>query len=284
MMQHGLQVRVEKPRCSIPVTLIVDDPAPCINPLYYYRLQVDGTNYQRHVPSIPLDFLQHFIDVCKARGIRGKFSILPYPAGLGSILDGWDGCSPDEIKRWLDLVRAELVPDFDITPEIMTHTRALNLHTHALFDQSEQDWMAGQDLATLTEYMSTATGMLREAGFVSNGITQPVTFSGNRDYYARATLEAVRRAGGPAVTFYFTDEHTEGPPFWAPEVVLLDRERGEAVVDIGNNCPDYCWNTQQPYRRQAAETVDRFIKNPFQPWIQRRFSGSGGRARFRVCA
>jgi hypothetical protein len=259
MMQHSLQIRVEKPRCSIPVTLIVDDPAPCINPLYYYRLQVDGKHYEQHVPSIPFDFLQQFIDVCKARGIRGKFSILPYPAGLGSILEGWDGCGLDEIKRWLDLVRTELVPDFDITPEIMTHTRALDLRTHTLLDQSEQAWTADQDQATLTEYMSTATGILREAGFVSTGITQPVSFSGNRDYYARATLEAVRRAGGPAVTFYFTDEHNEGPPFWEPQVVLLDRERGEAVVYIGNNCPEYCWNTQQPYGWQAAESADRFI-------------------------
>jgi hypothetical protein len=252
-------IRVEKPRRSVPITLIVDDPAPCINPLYYYRLQVDGQNYERHVPSIPFDFLQHFVNVCKARGVRGKFSILPYPAGLGSILEGWDGCDPDEIRRWLDLVRTELVPSFDITPEILTHTRALDLRTRTMFDQSEQDWMADQDLATLSEYMSAATAILREAGFISAGITQPVSFSGSRPDYAKATLEAVRQCGGPAVTFYFIDEHNEGPPFWSPEVVLLDRERGEAVVDIGNTCPEFCWFTQQPEGRQAGETADRFI-------------------------
>ena len=49
------QARVEKPRLAIPITLIVDDPAPCINPLYYYRLQVDGKNYERHARSIPFD-------------------------------------------------------------------------------------------------------------------------------------------------------------------------------------------------------------------------------------
>lgn len=251
--------RVEKPRLAIPITLIVDDPAPCINPLYYYRLQVDGKNYDRHARSIPFDFLHHFVRVCQAHGVRGKFSILPYPAGLGSILDGWAGCEQAEIARWLDLARAELVPNFDITPEILTHTRALDLASGAMFGQSEQEWMAEQSLEGLTAYMRAATGILREAGFTSAGITQPVSFGGSRADYARATLEAVRSGGGPPVTFYFIDEHTDGPPFWTPEVVLLDRERGEAVVDIGNTCPDFCWNTQQPDARDTAETADRFI-------------------------
>jgi hypothetical protein len=253
------QIHIEKPRLGIPITLIVDDPAPCINPLYYYRLQVDRKNYERHEPCIPFDFLEHFIAVCQARGIRGKFSILPYPAGLGSILEGWEGCDRAEIARWLDLVRTELQPDFDITPEILTHTRALDLRTRTLFDQSEQDWMAERTLPELTTYMRAATEMLRAAGFISAGITQPVSFSGSRADYALATLEAVRAVGGPPVTFYFVEEYLAGPPYKVPEVVLLDRERGAAVVDIGNNCPEFCWFTQRPESRGAAETADRFI-------------------------
>ncbi len=251
--------RVEKPRLSIPIALIVDDGVPCVNPLYYYRLQVDGKNYEQHVQSIPFDFLEHFVAVCKGHGIRGKFSILPYPAGLGSILQGWDGCALPEITRWLDLVRTALVPDFDITPEILTHTRALDLHTYTMVNQSEQAWMEDQSLAGLTAYMSAATDILRQAGFVATGITQPVSFGGSRPDYAQATLAAVRHVGGPAVTFHFIDDHTAGPPFWAPEVLLLDLERGEAVVEVGNTCPDYCWNTQQPSRRPAAEIADRFM-------------------------
>ena len=258
-VEHFPQIRVEKPRLAIPITLIVDDPAPCINPLYYYRLQVDERDFDRHVPTIPFDFLEHFIAVCTTHGVRGKFSILPYPAGLGSILEGWNGCALSEITCWLDLVREELVPDFDITPEILTHTRALDLRTHMLLDQSEQAWMAEQSLSGMTAYMSAATHILREAGFISAGMTQPVSFAGSRSDYARATLEAVRGVGGPPVTFHFIDEHTDGPPFWTPEVVLLDCERGEAVVDIGNTCPDFCWNTQQPFMKQAAETADLFI-------------------------
>ncbi|MBA3945492.1 MAG: hypothetical protein H0X37_13115 [Herpetosiphonaceae bacterium] len=252
-------IRIEKPRLGVPVTLIVDDPTPCINPLYYYRLQVDGKNYEQHVQSIPFDFMHHFVAVCKLRGIRGKFSILPYPAGLGSILHGWEGCDMGEITRWLDMVRADVVPNFDITPEILTHTRALDLSSGTMLEQSEQAWMADQSQATLAAYMSAAMRILQKAGFVAAGITQPVSFSGSRSDYAQATLEAVRSVGGPAVTFHFIDEHIEGPPFWDPKVVLLDRERGEAVVNIANTCRDYCWNTQQPLAWSAAEVVDRFI-------------------------
>jgi hypothetical protein len=66
-------IRIEKPRLSVPASLIVDDPAPCINPFYYYRLQVDREGAERHEPRIPLDFLEQFADLCGAHGLRGKF-------------------------------------------------------------------------------------------------------------------------------------------------------------------------------------------------------------------
>src|SRR5918911_921086 len=138
----SLQITIEKPRLGIPASLIVDDPAPCINPLYYFRLQVDRERYDYHEQRIPLSFLERFIAVCRTRGIRGKFSVLPYPAGLGSILEGWDGCDRGELAAWLDLARAEIAPRFDITPEVLTHTRALDLRTRTLLAQPEHDWMA----------------------------------------------------------------------------------------------------------------------------------------------
>ena len=57
---------------GLPVSLIVDDPAPCINPFYYFRLQVDREGWERHEQRIPLDFLAQFAGVCRSHGIRGK--------------------------------------------------------------------------------------------------------------------------------------------------------------------------------------------------------------------
>jgi hypothetical protein len=254
-----LQITIEKPRLSVPASLIVDDPAPCINPFYYFRLQVDREGWDRHEARIPLDFLEQFAYICRAHGMRGKFSILPYPAGLGSILEGWDGCDRAELAAWLDLARAEIAPHFDITPEIMTHTLALDLRSRRLLPQPEHDWMAERTLPELKEYFDAALAILKQAGFAPAGITQPCYFNGSRADYARATLETIREIGGPPVTFYFIDGNFEPPPVMPPEVVLLDRERGEAVVSIVAYCNDYFWPTQRVTRQRAEQVVDAVI-------------------------
>jgi hypothetical protein len=254
-----VQIQIEKPRLSVPASLIVDDPAPCINPFYYYRLQVDREGAERHEPRIPLDFLEQFADVCHAHGIRGKFSVLPYPAGLGSILEGWLGCDRAELAAWLELTRTRIAPHFDITPEILTHTLALDLTTYALLSQSEHDWMAERTPGELTQYMGAALAILKQAGFQPSGITQPVAFNGARADYARATLDAIRASGGPPVTFYFIDGYFEGPPVPDHEVALLDRERGEAVIGVIAYCNDYFWPTQHITNQRAEQVVDGLI-------------------------
>src|SRR5215212_1693064 len=172
--REALRIHIEKPRLGLPASLIVDDPAPCINPFYYYRLQVDRAGAERHEQHIPLDFLEQFADVCRAHQMRGKFSVLPYPAGLGSILKGWEGCDRAELAAWVELARTQIAPHFDITPEILTHTLALDLTTRTLLPQSEHDWMAERTLDELRQYMGEAVAILKEAGFQPTGITQPV--------------------------------------------------------------------------------------------------------------
>ena len=240
-----MHIQIERPRLGVPACLLVDDPAPCINPLYYYRLQVDGERYERHERAIPLDFMEQFVGVCQAHGIQGKFTILPYPAGLGSILTGLDGYDRREMEQWLELARTGLTPLFDITPEILTHTRALDLKTSALLPQSEHAWMAGCTKDELVEYMSAALKILKEAGFSPAGITQPVHFKGSRPDFVQAVLESIRSVGGPAVTFYFLDDDLGKVPVPPLPVDLLDRRRGEAVLSMVMYAEEYFWPTQR---------------------------------------
>ncbi|MFL5801979.1 MAG: hypothetical protein ACJ8CR_09595 [Roseiflexaceae bacterium] len=262
-----MHIQIEKPRLSVPACLLVDDPAPCINPFYYFRLQVDREGHERHEPCIPLDFLEQFVGICRARGIRGKFSVLPYPAGLGSILDGWEGCHRAELAAWLELARAEIAPHFDITPEILTHTLALDLRTRALLPQPEHDWMAGLTRDELREYFGAALAILKAAGFMPAGITQPCYFNGSREVYAAAALAAIQDIGGPPITFYFIDGYFEPPPVPPLEAILLDRARGEAVVNIIAYCNDHFWPTQRVTSKRADQVVDALISA----------DGSGGR-------
>jgi hypothetical protein len=259
--QH-LEGHVEKPRLGLPVSLIIDDSVPCLNALYYFRLQVNREEYAQHERLIPLDFLKQFVDVCQKWGIRGKFTVLPFPAGLGTILDGWEGCDRGELAAWLELTRQAIAPQFDITPEILTHTLALDLKTHLLIPEAEHLWMANRTQAELAEYMSTAMDLLRQAGFAPTGITQPCFFKGDRPAYDRAVLEAIRLDGGdPAgtVAFYFINFNPDVPPVPPHPVTLLDREKGEAVVSMLAYADDYFWNLQYPDPPGFLQMADELI-------------------------
>lgn len=261
--QHNIGIHIEKPRLGLPVSLVVDDGVPCINPLYYFYLQVPMDRHEVHEPCIPLDLIEQFAEVAQRHAIRGKFTVLPYPAGLGTILEGWDGCDRQEIARWLDVARSEIAPQFDITPEILTHTLALDLSTHTLIPQAaEHIWMADRTQTELTEYMRTAVDLLRQANFAPTGITQPCYFNGDRDAYAQAVLASLRPANQDpdgTVVFYFVDFLPEDPPLPPPPVVVLDRDKGEAVVSILCNANDYFWNTQYAAGVNATQAADKFI-------------------------
>ncbi len=204
--------------------------------------------HEVHEPCIPLDLVEQFAALIQHHAILGKFTVLPYPAGLGTILEGWDGCDRQEIARWLDVVRSAIAPQFDITPEILTYTLALDLQTHKLIPEAaEHIWMADRTQAELTEYMRASVDLLRQANFAPTGITQSCYFNGDRDAYANAVLAALRPADEDpdgTVVFYFVDFLPEDPPLPPPPVVMLDRDKGEAVVSILCNANDYFWNTQ----------------------------------------
>jgi hypothetical protein len=262
MMDNAVSIDIEKPRLGMPVSLILDDGVPVINPLYYYRLQVNQKEYDQHVSRIPLDFLEQFAGVVQKWGLRGKFTIIPYPAGLGSILDGWEGGDKGELESWLALARSAIAPSFDITPEILTHTRALDLKTHQLLEEPEQIWMDSRTQAELSEYMRTATCLLRQAGFRPTGITQPVTFKGNRPAYDQAVLNAIRpQEPDPAgtVAFYFIDFCEDKAPVPLHPLVLLDRQKGEAVVSMLAYADDYFWDGQYPGQPGYLEMANNLI-------------------------
>lgn len=244
-------IHIEKPRLGLPVSLIVDDGVPCINPLYYFYLHVNPEKLetQKHEPCIPLDLVEQFAEMAQRHAMRGKFTVLPYPAGLGTILDGWDGCDRREMERWLEITRARIAPYFDITPEILTHTLALDLQSKTLIPEAEHLWMVDRTQEELTAYMSASVDLLRQAGFAPTGVTQPCFFKGDRDLYAQAVLSALRPDHDDpdgTVVFYFIDFQMDKPPVPPHPIVALGQGKGEAVVSILTYADDYFWNTQFP--------------------------------------
>jgi hypothetical protein len=167
------------PAGGIPLTLIIDDPAPCINVYSWHvgeRQKTDKPTMKSGEPilrDVPVAFAAELADVLRRRGIKGKFSVLPYPAGLGSIAEGLKGYRQADVQRWLATVRSEIAPRMDITPEILTHAKTLDLATHKLLSENEREWSANQTAETMTPYIAESLRILKNVGLPATGVTSP---------------------------------------------------------------------------------------------------------------
>ncbi|MBR2322045.1 MAG: hypothetical protein IKA54_00410 [Clostridia bacterium] len=84
------------------------------------------------------------IDIVKRYGLKGKFSVVPMPRNKGDIVSCLEGVSNSELNAWLDAVKSEVYPNFSITPEMLTHNKAVELSTMQVIDQKENDWSQNQ--------------------------------------------------------------------------------------------------------------------------------------------
>ena len=91
---------------KIPISLIIDDPAPVVSVYHAHsasRFTKDGRPILEFVPN---SFLDTFCDIVQRHGIRGKFSVVPMPGNKGDILTGLDGVDAAQVTQWLDTVKA----------------------------------------------------------------------------------------------------------------------------------------------------------------------------------
>jgi hypothetical protein len=130
---------------------------------------------QRAAPFISADHTRQFADLVEEFGVRGKFTLLPCPAGLGR-LDQSVRVLPDaELAALLEIVRSRIVPRFDICPEVLTHTMAMDPATGGLLPHAESPWIAHlaarQDPTALLAYFRLAWTVLAKVGVKSTGLT-----------------------------------------------------------------------------------------------------------------
>lgn len=214
---------IENPRLRTPLSLILDDSCPVINLTYYWIRQRHAwkARHQPGVPpdrwegdpeklhlvpeAIPADFARRFGEWCGEAGVRGKFSVIPYPAGLGRIDRHLPGHSDAELQEWLTVIREVIHPQFDLTPEMLTHTHVLDLRTLEPTEAWEQrEWVDPVPQDLLTEYITLCFEILKNVGIAAEGVTSPGAF-GKRmeDRYARAVLLAALAVTGNRLPFYF---------------------------------------------------------------------------------
>jgi len=241
-----------KVKNKIPISLIIDDPAPVVS-VYHAHSETGFTLDGRPlIPHVPNDFLSAFCDVVQQNGLKGKFSVIPMPGNQGDILSGLHGVEDVLVKEWLDLVKGRLVPSFTVGPEMLSHHKAVDLATGLPLEQREDEWAATKDRTQLAPYIAHALAMLKEAGFQAFGVTSPWAFAIEvEEEYAAAISKAVYDVTGRRDAWYFL-RTLKNTPNAKPWVAYAEGDR--TVVSIPGTTDDHFWQTID-----TTETSDEYV-------------------------
>ena len=223
----------------VPLSIIFDDSTLLVNLNYFFmrdRNPIDGQRRRwEDVPVVhPESFTREFAEYCLDEGVKGKFSVVPCPAALGRIDHGLPLFSRVQQESWLDMCREFIVPNYDITPEMMTHTFVVDLETLKPVDPNLWEQWGWDRLPTdreelVTDYIALACEILRNVGLTPAGVTSPGGFGNPLDFYARCAEAACRRVTGNPTPYLFkrVSDGAVETPVWYP-----DRDNGTAMGEI----------------------------------------------------
>lgn len=266
-------VRVLNPLTRVPLSLIIDDSTCLVNLAHFGMPQFaevwpEREDYkkpwQKTPREIPDAFVRKFGQWCHEHGVKGKFTVVPYPACVGWLDRFMPGWSHRELADSLDLVRTLMVPDWDIHPEMVSHTRVINTKTGRPYEEPSAyymenwRWTDGKSVDELADYMSYALRILKNVGLPCEGITTPGGF-GNRVLaeLAQATLQSCRDVFQAEIPHYFRHLYTDRRSV-APRVEYASGLEGpdpKCVVSIIGCTGDWFggWDGMTP------GSADRFV-------------------------
>jgi hypothetical protein len=230
-IQHA--VRVLNPYNRVPVSLIIDDSTCLVNMAHYgipQFAEVFPGEYNQDWRSLPREipdtFVREFGEWCHEHGVKGKYSVVPYPACTGWVNRFIPGWTKRELEDSLKLIREVILPDWDIHPEMVSHTRVIDIksgkpYPHATPDYMENwEWSQKKSADELAAYQAYALAVLKDAGLPCEGITTPGGYGQrNQDNLAISVLDAVRDVYGAEIPHYFRDLYTEKDQSVAPRVL-----------------------------------------------------------------
>ncbi|MEO1844585.1 MAG: hypothetical protein ABGZ37_09950, partial [Akkermansiaceae bacterium] len=182
-------VTVLNPRNRVPVGLIIDDSTclvnlnrfamPQFNEAWGGKREVYHRNWKDWPAEIPDSFVRKFGEWCAEQGVKGKYSIVPFPACVGRLDLEVPGWSRREIKESIKLVQELMMPNWDIHPEMVTHTRVINFKTGQPFPEigpktmENWDFTTGKSADEIAAYQVYALQILKNIGLPCEGVTTP---------------------------------------------------------------------------------------------------------------
>lgn len=233
--KQDAKVKVLNPRNRVPVSIIIDDSTCLVNlnrfAIPQFEAAFGGTNryskynWRKMPHEIPDSFVRKFADWSRENGVKGKYSIVPFPACVGRldrILPGW---TVKEMAASIKLVQDHIMPNWDIHPEMITHTRVIDLKTgHPYPERSERymenwRWTDNRSVAEIADYMRYALTILKNVDLPCEGLTTPGGF-GNRvlPELSQATLHSCRDVFKAEIPHYFRHLLASGDGSVAPRV------------------------------------------------------------------
>lgn len=206
-------------RSRIPLSFIIDDSTCLVNMGHFCMPQFKAawpTNpiYRRPWKDwpreIPDSFVREFGEWCAGAGVRGKYSLVPYPACVGWLDRDLPGWSKAELADSLKLVREVMVPNWDITPEMATHTRMIDLKTGRPFAEMnsatmENSWPPEKKSTDeMAAYIAYALNILKNAEIPAMGVTTPGGFGNKaKSELSLGIRQALTDVFKPEIPHYF---------------------------------------------------------------------------------
>ncbi len=212
-------VEVLNPRGRVPLSFIIDDSTCLVNMGRYCMPRFAAAWPKREIyrkpwrtwpREIPDDFVRAFGEWCGTRGVKGKYSVVPYPACVGRLDRELPGWSRKQLIASLKLVRELMTPNWDIHPEMITHTRVIDIATGRPMAEISPATMENsyprtkKSVDELTAYLAYALRILKHCDLPCAGITTPGGF-GNlvKSALSLAVHGAVREVCGAELPHYF---------------------------------------------------------------------------------
>lgn len=212
-------VSVLNPRGRVPLSFFIDDSTCLVNLGHFCMPQFaeawpDQAIYKKPWKTwpreIPDAFVREFGEWCAEHGVRGKYSVIPYPACVGWLDRELPGWSRSELRESLRLVRELMVPRWDIHPEMITHTRVIDLRSGRPLEEVSSATMENsypqtrKSVDELASYIAYALRILKNCDLPCEGITTPGGF-GNlvKSELSLAVGQAVRDVYGAEIPHYF---------------------------------------------------------------------------------
>lgn len=234
-------VEVLNPRNRVPLSFIIDDSCALVNLAYFGIPQFHETFPDKYLQpwrelphEIPDTFVRKFAEWCNDHGVKGKYSVVPYPACTGWVDRFIPGWSKQELKDSLKLIREELPQDWDFHPEMISHTRVIDTKTgrpyedHSEYFMENWRWTDGKSVDQLADYIAYALQILKNADIPCEGMTTPGGF-GNRvlPEISKATLQACKSVFNAEIPHYFRHLYTD-------DTSVVPRVENASGLDTGN--------------------------------------------------